>query len=396
MTTYFGSAARAAAAVGFAVGAMAADPAARPGMNAGPGGPATLALTAPQDYQVVQRVSATVGTLAVAGALSGSEAGEATIEVRITAGDRTVGWQPLGSGIAAPHFDGRMEAPAGGWHRLEVRAVGRDGRIIAESQVGHVGVGEVFVVAGQSNSANHGEEKQTTQTGRVAAFDGSRWQLARDPQPGASGSRGSFMPPLGDLLVERFGVPVGFVPCGVGATSVREWLPQGATFPNPPTLERRVARRPDGRWESKGEAYATLIARMKSLGPQGFRAVLWHQGESDANQKDATRTFPGPLYREALATLIHESRRALGWEAPWFVAQASYHNPADEGSPEIRAAQAALWQDGTALAGPDSDALNGAWRERQGQGVHFSGPGLREHAARWMDKVAPWLEAQLR
>src|SRR4051812_4852850 len=105
---------------------------------------------------------------------------------------------------------------------------------------------------------------------------------------------------------------------------------------------------------SKGEAYAMLVARMKSVGVQGFRAVLWHQGESDANQNDATRTLPGKLYREYLQNIIHESRRAIGWDAPWFVAQASYHLAGDEGSDDIRAAQASLWRDGIALEGPDS------------------------------------------
>jgi hypothetical protein len=87
-----------------------------------------------------------------------------------------------------------------------------------------------------------------------------------------------------DAMAQRFNVPIGISACGIGATSVREWLPKGAKFPNPPTLERRVQRLPDGRWESKGEAYASFVERMKQLGPRGFRAVLWHQGESDANQ----------------------------------------------------------------------------------------------------------------
>ncbi len=42
------------------------------------------------------------------------------------------------------------------------------------------------------------------------------------------------MPPLGDELVSKLGVPIGFVACGIGASSVREWLPEGSTFPNPP------------------------------------------------------------------------------------------------------------------------------------------------------------------
>ncbi|MCE9612290.1 MAG: hypothetical protein K8R23_18995 [Chthoniobacter sp.] len=68
--------------------------------------------------------------------------------------------------------------------------------------------------------------------------------------------------------------------------------------------------------------------------------------------------------------------------------------PGDEASPDIRAAQAALWQEGLALAGPDTDALKDQLRENGGKGVHFSGPGLREHAARWVEKVAPWLGQQ--
>ena len=63
--------------------------------------------------------------------------------------------------------------------------------------------------------------------------------------------------------------------------------------------------------------------------------------------------------------------------------------------PDIRAAQKSLWDAGIALEGPDTDALKGELREQNGQGVHFSGKGLREHAARWAEKVSPWLEAQL-
>jgi len=276
-----------------------------------------------------------------------------------------------------------------------VRAVsGTD--LLAESSVPHVGVGEVFVIAGQSNSANHGAEKQNTRTALVAAFDGKHWQLANDPQPGASGNEGSFMPPFGDAIVEHFQVPVGIVACGVGATSVREWLPAGSSFPNPPTLTNHVQQLPDGTWQSRGDIFTNLTARTKQLGPKGFRAVLWHQGESDAEQADSTHTLPGALYREYLRKLIIDSRREIGWRAPWFVAQASYHQPGDEGSPDIRTAQTGLWKEGIALEGPNTDALKGQFRDNDGKGVHFSGPGLREHAARWAEKVVPWLDEILR
>jgi hypothetical protein len=354
---------------------------------------ATLMLSAPVDYQVNQRQLTDRGILRIHGNLADADSKGMIVEARIVASGKAGAWQRLSTTFSGTSFAADFEVPAGGWHRLEVRAASGD-KVLAEAVVEHVGVGEVFVVAGQSNSANHGEEKQYTKSGKVATFDGQRWQLSNDPQPGASGGGGSFLPPFGDALAQRFNVPVGFIACGIGATSVREWLPKGTRFPNPPTLTGRVQQLPVGAWESKGEAFAMLVERMKQLGPHGFRAVLWHQGESDANQKDPTRTLAGKLYREYLELVIRESRRELGWDAPWFVAQVSYHVPGDEASPEIRAAQASLWMDGIALAGPDSDALKGDLRENGGKGVHFSGPGLREHAARWVEKVAPWLEQQ--
>ena len=356
---------------------------------------AELSLSSPLESEVVQRRTKDKGSLSIAGALTGSETKPDAIEARISADGKSGEWQKLVPTFEASAFHATMEAPAGGWYRLEVRAAG-DGKVLAEAAVERVGVGEVFVVAGQSNSANHGEEKQTMKTGKVTTFDGKRWQPSNDPQPGASGGGGSFLPPFGDAIAERFGVPVGFIACGIGSTSVREWLPKGSTFPNPPTIERNVNPLATGEWESKGAIFSAFAARMKVAGLHGFRAVLWHQGESDANQRDATRTLRGELYREYLEKIIRESRREIGWDAPWFVAQVSYHIPGDEASADIRAAQASLWKDGIAVEGPDSDALKGDLRDGGGKGVHFSGNGLREHAARWVEKVAPWLEERVK
>ncbi len=356
---------------------------------------AELTLQLPLDYQVVQRTSPAKGLLRIAGELSEDVAkADSSIEARLLeSGKEEAPWVRVGGSVAGRKLNGTLEAPAGGWWRLEVR-VSLAGKVIASGSVPHVGIGEVFVIAGQSNSANHGEEKQIPQSGRVATYDGKTWRIADDPQPGASGAGGSFIPPFADAIVTSQNVPVGIIACGIGSTSVREWLPKGSTFPNPPTIESRVQKLLNGTWSSNGAAFDAFVTRIKALGPQGFRAVLWHQGESDANQKDPTRTLPGSLYREYLEKIIRDSRSAIGWDAPWFVAQASYHVPGDEGSEDIRAAQAALWADGIALAGPNSDALKGDLRERNGQGVHFSGKGLREHGAKWAEKVIPWLDQQ--
>ena len=355
---------------------------------------AELKLTSPLDYQIAQRGSKHAGLIPISGVLTGSDAQGIAIEACAIGGENSGSWRWCTAATPGLPFSGALESSAGAWFQVHVRAI-VGGKVLAETKVDRVGVGEVFIVAGQSNSANHGEEKQTTTTGIVSSFDGTRWQIANDPQPGASGSGGSFMPPLGDALAKRFGTPIGFIPCGIGATSVREWLPAGVTFPAPPTLLGRVTQLPGGQWTSNGKAFGSLVALMKARGPHGFRAVLWHQGESDANQADPTRTLPGELYRKHLETIIRESRKQVAWEAPWFVAQASYHIPGDEASPDIRAAQASLWKDAIALEGPDSDALKGELRENCGKGVHFSGQGLREHASAWEAKITPWLQKVL-
>ena len=354
-----------------------------------------LRLTSPLDYQVIQRTSRAKGTILVAGDWEDSAKQAGSVEVRLLGVGTPTEWRELTKLRAnTTNFSAELKAPSGGWYRLEVR-VKAASSIVGDASVEHVGVGEIFVIAGQSNSANHGEEKQQTTTKIVAAFDGNKWQLAHDPQPGASGGGGSSVPPFADAMVERFKVPVGIIATGVGATSVREWLPRGTRFPNPPTLTGQVTQLASGGWESKGVLFDNLVGRMKSAGSRGFRAVLWHQGESDANQRDASRTLPGEAYGNFLGQLIRDSRLGAGWEVPWFVAQVSYHTPDDTGSPDIRAAQEALWKSGVALEGPDSDAMTGDLRESGGKGVHFSGKGLREHGKQWAAKVSPWLEKQL-
>ncbi len=351
-----------------------------------------LTINLPTDFQVHQRSSSSEGAIPIEASLpSGLEAGD-SFHARLSSNTT---WQFIATLTnRQENVRATIRAPAGGWFRLEGR-ITRQGKTLAETTVEHVGVGEVFVIAGQSNSANHGEKQQRPKSQLVVAHSGNRWSAANDPQPGASGSGGSFVPPFADAIAERFQIPVGIIACGVGATSVREWLPQGHPFPHPPTLTNHVTALGSGEWQSDGSIFRQFTARLRSLGPHGFRAVLWHQGESDANQRDPSRTLPGPLYTRLMEQLIRNSRREIGWEFPWFVAQASYHTPDDPASPDIRAAQSALWKSGIALEGPDTDALTGDLRDNGGKGVHFSERGLREHAALWVEKVSPWLDQQL-
>jgi hypothetical protein len=360
-----------------------------------------LVLLSPLDRQVFQRETKSEGNIVIESVLETTARGVLTnldrLEARVlttsTNASAATTWQALPFDNRVRHFRTELRAPAGGWHRVQVRLLA-GATIAAEAEVDHVGVGEVFVIAGQSNSANHGEEKQRAKSPLVVAFGNGRWQPAADPEPGASGKGGSFMPAFGDAMAEKFHVPIGLVPIGVGSTSVREWLPPGDSVAAPPDTGHNVILIASNSWICTGELFNRIVEVEKKFGTNGFRAVLWHQGESDSHEPSDRQITPA-TYREYLQRVIESSRTAAGWRVAWFVAQASYHSPQDTGWPELRAAQKSLATDGIALAGPNTDELGPDFRQNHGQGVHFNARGLQRHGELWAELVSAWLEQQL-
>lgn len=356
---------------------------------------ASVELTSPKEHQVFQRSSPKSGIAIIEGDAAWVENTQtAGIQVRAVSAkepEREITpWVPLTVGPTNHHFRQEIPLPAGGWYSVEVR-IQEGGKPRMLTRVDRIGVGEVFVVAGQSNSANHGEGRMRAESDQVVAFDGTHWQLAADPQPGASGDGGSFIPAFGDALFRHLHVPIGIVATGAGGTSVREWLPKGEAMAAPPTTGANTVTIGTNHWESTGGLYQRLIERGRSIGPTGFRAVLWHQGESDNHQPEGRNITP-EQYQEYLRLVIRRSRADWGREVPWFVAQASYHTPEQTGSAELRAAQLAVASSGFALAGPNTDELGIPYRESNGRGVHFNRQGLIRHGELWAEVVSRWLD----
>ncbi len=353
-----------------------------------------LTLESPADWQVFQRFSQERGLLRVAGK---ADPNIVAVQFRLIPQGTTQavpdGWKSVPSDPVKHTFSAELEAPAGGWHRLEIEAKD-ESRVVERKTVEHVGIGEVFVVAGQSNAANHGSVRTSTQTSMVSTWDGHRWSLAKDPLRGASGDGGSFLPAFGDALHQHCKVPVGLLPVAVGGTSVREWLPKGDKMQQQPTTGAHVVPVKEGGFASTGELFDKLARTLSGLGLGGCRAVLWHQGESDAGQArsgyPADRQITGGQYAEYLERVIRVSRNRAAWPVPWFTAQATYHAEADPSDAEFREAQALLWKRGVAWPGPDTDGLRKEFRD----GVHFNAAGLKRHGQMWAEKVIPWLDSQ--
>ena len=342
------------------------SPVAQPPANAPQAAPdADVTILSPRNYQVFQRQTKQAGRLLISGRVrSACDRVEARITGKSVAGILPGAWQPLTLLPVTQGFNTTLTMSAGGWYKVEVRAL-KSGQTVAQSTIENVGIGEVFVGAGQSNSTNSGEEHIQPTSGMVSAFSGSRWQIANDPQPGThdNSGGGSFWPAFGDAMYQKYHVPIGVAVTGHGGTSVNQWQPDGELF----------------RW---------MMTRIYELGPNGFRAVLWHQGESDT-------AMATDDYASRLTTVIQASKQLAGWEFPWFVAQVSYHNPREVSFTSTRDADKKLWDANIALEGPDTDTLTGDNRDTGGQGIHFSRKGLLAHGQMWADKVSVWLDRAL-
>jgi hypothetical protein len=355
-----------------------------------------LTVSSPLEYQVFQRATRLHGAILVRGSAPSAKRVEARVEGISLEGPLPGRWQRLALDPADKQFRGQLPVTAGGFYRVEIKSINTVGQPTLLT-IQNVGVGEVFVIAGQSNSTNYGEVPQTTQTGMVTSFSGTEWSLANDPQSGVQDNshKGSFIPSFGDALYRRYHVPIGIASVGHGSTSVRQWLPADTPIHVMPTMTRYIRTNSDGTLVSEGTLFAGMMLRIHQLGDHGFRALLWHQGESDSHQP-AAHDIDAETYRSMMVTLIHASRKEAGLDFPWFIAQATYHTPDDPSCPSIRDAQRSLWQSDLAIEGPDTDTLTSPYRQNAGKGTHFNDAGLKAHGILWADKVSQYLDAVLR
>lgn len=152
----------------------------------------------------------------------------------------------------------------------------------------------LFLLAGQSNMAGRGEVEAQDQAThpRIWMLDQrGAWVPAAEPlhfdKPVAGVGPGLA---FARVLVETdSAVVVGLVPTAVGGSSISSWEPGG--------------------WhdQTNSHPYDDALARARIAARRGeFKAILWHQGESDANAERA------PLYGERLVRLVERFRRDLG------------------------------------------------------------------------------------
>lgn len=256
-------------------------------------------------------------------------------------------------------FSGTVTVDAG-WYDLYLRAYNGP-YFVGESSVERVGVGDVFIIAGQSNAANAGQVAQVATSDLVnrVLFNGV-WEHADDPQPTATSVNGSPWPLLADAIVALTGFPVGLISVAVGGSSITQWVVGG------------------DEWVDK---LLPAIQLFSDVGKR-IRAILWHQGEYNAGT-----SMTQVEYEDCLKDAIDGSRAELGFDVTWgIVDTATWQGGGlQANSPNIQAAQdvvATTYPD--CFAGADTDSLDDTYRF---DGTHFNVLGLQTHATMWFNAI---------
>lgn len=266
-------------------------------------------------------------------------------------------------------FVAEWELPAGGWYRLEIRLVDT-GQVLFETAVSPFGIGEVFLIAGQSYAENANEQPTTIDPGcLVTAMDPTtkQWRIAHDPQPyvtdkprPARKANGTIWPSAMNLLQPLLKVPVGMVNVAVGGTASRQWIP--------------------------GEELFLHFANAGSSAGD-FRYVLWQQGESDVIEN-----IDSELYKSRILHIKKELEQIWGFSKPWIIAKSTIHPVVyvkHEQEHQIRHAIDELWETPGCLPGPDTDLLDTVevYRATREQGGHFTLLGQQKAGLLWFSSL---------
>ena len=152
----------------------------------------------------------------------------------------------------------------------------------------------VFILAGQSNMAGRGgvEPQDTVPNKRILAINKSgQLIIAKEPlhfyEPNLTGLDCGYS--FGRTMIKNLpdNISILIIPTAVGGSSISQWLGD--------SLYRNV------------KLYSNFIEKIGIAKQYGIiKGILWHQGESDANEKSI------PLYPERLSKLFTKFRSAIG------------------------------------------------------------------------------------
>jgi hypothetical protein len=214
------------------------------------------------------------------------ESGKVTVKARValeSSGENIVPWTLCNVQNDEQWDVTFTEVPAGGPYRIETYMdyEGWDGLSCTRGDmVHHIGVGDVFVIAGQSNAAGRAKDpvEDPPEIGVHLLRDSGKWDLAAHPLGETTGSihLGHFenhnpghTPWLhfAKILKRTLGYPIGLVMCAYGGSPLRWWNP------------------------AENGALTKNMLEMLADYDLHPKAMLWYQGEAEGFENSAETYF---------------------------------------------------------------------------------------------------------
>lgn len=293
----------------------------------------------PMDWQVLQQDEHGAADIRLAGRWSAAGPfKKACVMVRMVDEDRmqpvtrSLEWLP-----ACTESNGRWscklaDVPAGGLYRLETALQLDDGPVEWAGRGDmrhHIGVGDVWIAAGQSNAAGYGKTPcfDAPEPGVHMFHASGRWRLATHPLSDSTGAiyplnmeggNGSHSPLLtfGKRLKGALGHPIGLIPAALGGSTLGRWV-------------RAV----------NGDLFDNMLEMLDDAGGK-CRGMVWYQGESD------TGAGVCASYLKKFRRMVDDLRRCLNKpNLPIITAQLNryigepFDSPAHKGWEAVREAQ---------------------------------------------------------
>lgn len=188
--------------------------------------------------------------------------------------------------------------PVGGLYRIETCLRMDDEQPMELATRGdmihHVAIGDIWVIAGQSNAAGYGKGPvcDPPEMGIHLLRHCGRWDLATHPFNESTrtvqGWNGEPVNPghspylaFARLIKKETGMPIGFLQTALGGSPLRRWDP-----------------------EEDGDLYRNMMDVIHAAGGK-VRGILWYQGCSDCDQANA------PTYFERFARVVDRWRNDL-------------------------------------------------------------------------------------
>ena len=243
----------------------------------------------PTDWQILQHDDG-VAAMPLAGRWRAETDG--TVEVRLVHEDTGVAlssrldWQPADTRPDGTWSTALADVPAGGLYRLETRfnpAGNLAGEWSTRGDMRHLlGVGDLWVIAGQSNAAGYGRGPyhDPPELGIHLFRNNETWALAAHPMNESTdtahpvnreGGNPAHSPWLhfARLLKQQLGHPIGLVQTSLGGSALSAWNPM-----------------------EPGDAplYDNLLRCIGLVGGR-VKGIVWYQGESDTGTRRQAETY---------------------------------------------------------------------------------------------------------